>query len=88
MFNEATTFREMLLPSLPIEYTCSSSLITEQTSENILHKIFEIRIFSDFLNFFHSDLNYFYTHRIGFPENTPRPNTLAHLKRLLKDVSP
>ena len=59
-------------------------MITEQTSENILHKIFEIKIFSDSLNFFHSYLNYFYTHGISFPENTPRPNTLAHLK----DVSP
>ena len=44
---------------------------TEPTSEN--NKIFKIKIFSDFVNFFHSYLIYFYTHGISFPENTPAP---------------
>ena len=89
MFNEATTFREMLLPSLPIKYTCSWWRLwtLNRQAKLLLHKIFEIRIFSDSLNFFHSYLIYFYTHGISFPENTPCPNILAHLKRSLKDVS-
>ena len=90
IFNEATTFREMLRPSLPIKYTCSWWRLwtLNRQAKILLYKIFEIRIFSDSLNFFHSYLIYFYTHGITFPENTPRPNILAHLKRLLKDVSP
>ena len=69
-----------------------STLMLSSRRKNIkslrLDKIFEIRIFSDSLNFFHSYLIYFYTHGISFPENTPCPNILAHLKRSLKDVSP
>ena len=49
--------------------------------------IFEITIFSHPLNFFHSYLIYFYTHEIGSPENIQHTGILAHLKRLLKNVS-
>ena len=49
--------------------------------------IFEITIFSHPLNFFHSYLTYFYTHEIGSPENIQHTGILAHLKRLLKNVS-
>ena len=82
--------RVRLLTETVLQY---STLMLSSRRKNIkslrLDKIFEIRIFSDSLNFFHSYLIYFYTHGISFPENTPRRNILlAHFKRRLKDVSP
>ena len=81
--------RVRLLTEAVLQY---STLMLSSRRKNIkslrLDKIFEIRIFSDSLNFFHSYLIYFYTHGISFPENTPCPNILAHLKRSLKDVRP
>ena len=81
--------RVRLLTEAVLQY---STLMLSTRRKNIrslrLDKTFEIRIFSDSLHFFHSYLIYFYTHGISFPENTPRPNILAHLKKLLKDVSP
>ena len=80
--------RVRLLTETVLQY---STLMLSSRRKNIkslrLDKIFEIRIFSDSLNYFHSYLIYFYTHGISFPENTPCPNILAHLKRSLKDVS-
>ena len=81
--------RVRLLTETILQYpTLMSSSRRKDIKSFRLDKIFEMRIFSDSLNFFHSYLIYFFTHRISFPENTPRSNILAHLKRPLKDVSP
>ena len=81
--------RVRLLTETVLQY---STLMLSSRRKNIkslrLDKIFEIRIFSDSLNFFHSYLIYFHTHGISFPENTPHPNILAYLKKALKDASP
>ena len=52
---------------------CSRTILD---SEN---EIFEIRIFSHPLNFFHFYLIHFYTHGISSMENTLRPGILTHL---------
>ena len=81
--------RVRLLTEVLLQYSTSMLSSRRKNIKSLrLDKIFEIRIFSDSLNYFRSYLIYFYTHGISFPENTPCPNKLAHLKRSLKDVSP
>ena len=65
-----------------------SSTITDSAKQK-RKEIFEARIFSHPLRFFHSYLIYFYSYwTFPHPHVNPSISILTHLKRLLKKVSP
>ena len=81
--------RVRLLTEAELQY---STLMLSSRRKNIkwlrLEKIFEIRIFSDSLNYFRSNLIYLYTHGISFPENTPCPQHISPLKKVFERGKP